>query len=185
MTPRASAIVLGLALIVIPAHASAQNAEPRITLGIGAGPAHPLAIEAQTVATKWSVDFQARATRHLILGAMASGWRHALPEHPLDGGFTTGVYPPLVGLLSEHIIMFTALATATLHRVHLSSGAAIGFTAVTAGPDSFRGLGVQGLLEAGVQLTPRLEVLAVYSLSDSSGLATVSLIGAVRVGLGK
>jgi hypothetical protein len=183
MTPRAAAVALGLALVAIPAHASAQNAEPRITLGIGAGPVHPLAIVARTVTPTWSIDFQARLTKHLILGATVSGWHHVLPEFPVDGYLGPEFGPPSIGPhLAMHSVMFTALATTTLHRLHLSSGAAIGFSAVTAEPQSIRTLGIQGLLGAGMQLTRRLEAFAMYSLTDSSGFVTVTLIGGVRVG---
>lgn len=183
MTPRAAGVALGLALSVLPTHAFAQNAEPRITIGIGAGPVHPLARVAQTVAPTWSIDFQARLTKHLILGATVSSWHHVLPGFPVDGDLGPEFGPPSIGPhLAMHSIMFTALATTTFHRVHLSSGAAIGFAAVTAEPESIHTLGIQGLLGAGVQLTRRLEVFALYSLADSSGFVTVSLIGGVRVG---
>jgi hypothetical protein len=198
---------LGLSLAAVPTRASAQENEPRLTVAVGAGAARPLARNAGLTGPTWSITLQARATKHLLIGAMGSWWQHGLAQYSF--GDVNTVDGPATLTLGRRISMrsfgMSALATAPFHRVRLSSGATVGYTGIAqratytltpcgsndpqeckSNSDSGAGgLAVQGLLGADVRLTPRLEMFVVYTLTlpATPGFATVSLMAGLRVRL--
>jgi len=199
-------LALWAVLAVIPAGASAQATDPRMTLAFGAGQLQPLAKKIGFTAATWSVEFQAHATKHFLVGATLSGWQHttiAFQDNvntPLGQRTLTGS----TGLTVRSIV-FTAIATTMVKRMRFWSGAGVGYTAVTERPtlalaclptdpqpcDTFSyaassgSLAIEGLLGAGLRLTRRLEVFADYSLilPAMPGSAAVTLVGGLRVGI--
>lgn len=199
-------LALGLMASTLAVPASAQQVEPRFTVAFGAGQVRPLALDVRITAPTWSIAAQARATKHLILGAMASGWQHSLPQDSFQVGVNDGLLSTVTqgGRISMRSFGFGVLATAPFHRVRLSSGATIGYARVaeqvtftvtqcgSTDPQSCQssshsgevgGFAVQGLLGAGVRVTRRLEAFVVYALTlpATPGFATVSLMGGLRV----
>jgi hypothetical protein len=185
-------LTLWATLAGVPAQALAQAPPPRLTIAFGAGPVRPLAMEARLTASTWTIQVQAHATKHLFMGAVFSSWQHALAPEPIaQGNPLVVVLADTNGQIAMRSLGFSALATAPVGRLRLSSGAVVGYTRVSARTGGalqsdelhVGGFSVAGLLGIDVRLSRHLEAFAMYSLTlpATPGFATVSLVGGLRV----
>lgn len=190
--------------------ASAQDLPPRLTASIAFGQARPLVSEDSAAdfvlsvsrpknSAIWSVDIQFRATRHLIVEAAVANWQVSQSQSLSNVKLADGTNGPsfhedfsFAGGTRD--VVLNAIATTSLGRVRLSSGAGIGYFHVwgsysdvtdlgsSSGGGALSTAGIQGSLDVTVRVTRRIQAFGTYRLNlpFTPGFAEVNFIGGVR-----
>ena len=199
MKPLAFAVLIVL-VAAAPARAQQSTRPPTLTIGVSVGHGKSLRWDFPFASAAWSTSIQYAPAKHLIIEGAIGGWRDVVNRRfqvvELDSKFA---------FLSATV---NALATTSLGRLRLSSGAGVGLGSFNFRTDlsgaaigcesplphacdqfathaTYRALAVQGVLEADVVVARRVQAFVAYRLGQplTQPLGDISVTAGARVSI--
>jgi hypothetical protein len=190
-----------VALIVLAAATPARAQSPRppaLTVGVSVGHGKTLRWDFPFASVAWSASVQYAPAKHLIIEGAIGGWRDAVRRR-----FSNITLESSLNFYSATV---NAVATAAFGRLRFSSGAGAGLgsfkfrttgAAITcqsplphacdqfAESVAYRALAVQGVLEADIAVTHRVQAFVVYRLGQplTQPLGDISITAGARLAI--